>query len=69
MNIVKWAVCRPDMNPIENGWGQIVRIIYRDGHQYQDTNDLKKAIFLDWNYQLSLEQLKNQAMSMPSRVF
>jgi hypothetical protein len=30
----------PDLNPIENLWGIIVRNVYKDGRQYKAVNEL-----------------------------
>ncbi len=46
----------------------MARIVYHDGRQYQNINDLKIAILLAWN-QLSLDLLKQLVKSMPSRIF
>lgn len=68
INAIEWPARSPDLNPIENLWGIIVRTVYRDGRQYQNRNDLKSAILSAWN-QIPLEQLERLVNSMPSRIF
>lgn len=68
INVLNWPACSPDLNPIENIWGQIVRIIYAENKQYSTVAELKKAILAAWN-SLSLQTLKNHIDSMPNRIY
>ena len=36
--------CSPDLNPIENIWGWMVREVYKNGHQFQTVDALREAI-------------------------
>jgi len=68
INLLDWPVCSPDLNPIENIWGQLVRIIYAENKQYKTVAELKKAILDAWNG-LSLQTFQNHVNSMPNRIF
>ena len=37
---------RPDLNPVENLWVDISRMIYRDGKQFNNIQDLHSAILV-----------------------
>jgi transposase len=66
--LLDWPACSPDLNPIENVWGQFVRTIYADNKQYRTVAELKNAISTAWN-NLSIETLQNHVDSMPDRIF
>jgi len=68
IDVLNWPVCSPDLNPIENIWGQLVRIIYAENKQYKSVAELKQAILAAWNG-LSLETFQNHINSMPNRIF
>ena len=63
-----WPALSPDLNPIENLWGHLVKQIYANGRQYDHLSDLKEAVQQAWtNIPLSyLQQLIN---SMKDRVY
>lgn len=52
------ASLSPDLNPIENLWGDIVRIIYAGGKQYEDLPELRVAILRAWDEILVTRLLK-----------
>ncbi|KAF0701873.1 hypothetical protein AaE_016275 [Aphanomyces astaci] len=56
----------PDLNPIENLWGRIVRIVYSNGKQYDNVVDLKVAIKRAWA-EIDDLTIKNLVDSMPRR--
>lgn len=64
---LNWPSCSPDLNPIENLWGIMVRNVYENGKQYSTIAELKQAIVASWN-NIDLEQLMKLAESMPKRV-
>ena len=57
----------PDLNPIENLWGILVRDVYEDCRQFSSTLELKKAIVEAWN-RITLETLSRLIGSMPNRM-
>lgn len=64
---LKWPACSPDLNPIENLWGIIVREVYRDNRQFSNVQDLKNAILQAWT-NIPLLTLSNLVKSMPKRL-
>lgn len=68
INLMEWPACSPDCNPIENVWSILVRRIYANGKQYNNTNELKTAISTNWD-SLEQEVLDNLVKSMPNRIF
>lgn len=68
IDVLDWPACSPDLNPIENIWGHLVRIIYEGNRQYDTVDQLKTAILTAWN-KLGLQTLQNHVNSMPNRIF
>lgn len=68
ITVVDWPSRSPDLNPIENVWGIMVRRIYAENRQYQNVNELKQAILEAWNA-LSQELLVVLVESMQNRIF
>ena len=68
IDLLDWPACSPDLNPIENLWGIIVRDIYHEGKKYNNTNELTEAILKSWN-SVPEETLKKLSNSMYRRVF
>lgn len=64
---IPWPSKSPDINPIENVWGILVRDIYSDCRQYETVSQLKTAIEIAWD-RLSIETLRNLINSMPKRM-
>jgi hypothetical protein len=44
-----WPSRSPDLNPIENLWGIMVRRLYRNGRQFMSVTELKAAIAAEWD--------------------
>jgi len=69
-NLIKkidWPPYSPDLNPIENLWGELVRYVYAKGKQFYSIETLKQAIMIAWN-EIPLEYFQNLVSSMKSRV-
>lgn len=66
--ILDWPSNSPDLNPIENLWGIMVRRIYADGRQYQTRNELQGAIEQAWT-EINQETMDNLVLSMENRIF
>ncbi|CAK9832681.1 Transposable element Tc3 transposase [Anthophora retusa] len=66
--LLDWPARSPDINPIENLWGILVRRIFSDNRTYSNVNELKHAIVETWN---NIEEniVKNLISSMPNRIF
>lgn len=48
IDLLDWPARSPDLNPIENLWGILVRRIYANGDQYETIKDLQSAILKAW---------------------
>lgn len=46
---LKWSAIFPDLNPIENVQGILVRDVYENATQYELIADFKKAILTAWS--------------------
>lgn len=68
IELLGWPSCSPDLNPMENIWGIIVRRLYANNHQYQSIQELKNAIIQVY-HNLDEEILQNLVNSMPNRIF
>ena len=49
INVLSWPARSPDLNPIENAWGKLSRLIYKDGRQFNSKSELEDAIRTAWN--------------------
>lgn len=65
---LNWPACSPDLNPIENVWGILVRKIYCNNTQYSSVPELKTAVIEAWG-SLESSMLKNLIDGMPNRIF
>ncbi len=66
--VLDWPVNSPDMNCIENVWGDLVQAVYCDGKQYDTVSDLKETITYEWE-NMSLEAIRKHIKSMPRCVW
>lgn len=66
--LLEWPPNSPDLNPLENIWGIMVRRIYEGNRQYSNICELKKAIVHAWH---SIDQkiIDNLVLSMDNRIF
>ena len=63
-----WPSRSPDLNPIENVWGLMVREVYKNRRQFSTVQELKAAILVAWN-SLGSDVIKNLVASMKNRIF
>jgi DDE superfamily endonuclease/Tc3 transposase len=63
-----WPAKSPDLSPIENLWGDLVRSVYANGRQYTAKADLKQAITIAWR-EVTSKRLEKLIDSMPGRIF
>lgn len=68
INVMNWPACSPDLNPIENLWGIIVRRVYIENKQYKSADALKTAILETYNG-IDDSTLKNLIGSMKKRIY
>lgn len=67
VRVLEWPSRSPDLNPIENLWGSLVRRVYAGGRQFDSINDLKEAITIAWE-QIEISELRRLVDSMHPRV-
>lgn len=48
IQVLPWPACSPDLNPIENIWGMLVRKVYQGGRQFDTVKQLEAAIYRAW---------------------
>ena len=68
VNVLDWPSRSPDLNPIENLWGLLVRKVYKNERQFETTTDLKVVIIDSWE-QITEEDRKSLVDSMEQRIF
>ena len=66
INVLKWPGNSPDLNPIENLWSQMKKLVRKEkpGNKRQ----LIEAIIKSWFHMISTEDLGNLVDSMPHRI-
>lgn len=67
IQVLPWPSLSPDMNPMENVWGMLVRLIYAEGKQYESVEQLKSGISAAVN-QIDPLDLQTLTESMPNRL-
>lgn len=68
VTVLDWPACSPDLNPMENIWGTLVRRVYAENKQYDNVTELKSAILKEWE-NLEIDLIRNHITSMKKRVF
>lgn len=48
VRVIKWPALSPDLNPIENIWGVMARMVYSNGRQYDSIETLTIAVRDAW---------------------
>ncbi|KAF0711309.1 hypothetical protein AaE_012241 [Aphanomyces astaci] len=66
IDLLPWPARSPDLNPIENLWSTMSRVVYNNGRQYQNVAELRAAVLLAWDM-ISDEEVKNLIDSMHRR--
>ena len=49
INLLSWLARSLDLNPIENAWGKMSRLVYKDGRQFNSKSELEDVIRTSWN--------------------
>ncbi len=64
--VLQWPACSPDLNPIENLWGDMVTGVYKNFQHYDNEFDLCVAIRKAWR-NITNERCENIVHSMNNR--
>lgn len=67
INKVTWPSRSPDMNPIENLWAHMSRIVYRNNAHYANPEQLRTAVMNCWDA-ITQEEINNYVASFPQRL-
>ncbi|GBM85415.1 Transposable element Tc3 transposase [Araneus ventricosus] len=65
---LKWPAKSPDLNPIENLWGDLARRVYANGRHFTPSIELKSTIEDEW-YKTDPELCQKLVSSMKTRIF
>jgi len=69
IDLLEWPALSPDLNPIENLWGILARLVYDNGRrQFDLVEELKAAIRESWQA-IQPASLEGLIESMPQRMF
>lgn len=68
IEIMDWPALSPDLNPIENVWGLLVKSVYANGRQFSNVEELESSIRQSW---ANINKTAIQAMynSMKDRIY
>ncbi|POM64132.1 transposable element Tc3 Transposase [Phytophthora palmivora] len=64
---LKWPVKSPDLNPIENVWGQLAWSVYEGGRQFDTKDELKSQNVRSWK-SIKQSYLQHLVNGMPTRM-
>ena len=66
--LLPWPAHSPDLNPIENVWGFMVRKIYANNARFHDVRELKESVIDAWHH-VDRKLVENLYSSMDNRIF
>jgi transposase len=64
---IEWPAHSPDLNPIENLWGILTRVVFANGRQFKNKNDLRQEILKQWSL-IKPKTILDLVESMPDRL-
>jgi hypothetical protein len=67
INVLNWPSCRPDLNPIENMWGLLIKYLTRSEIVFHNRNELLAAISEAW-HSLPQDYHSNVCLPMLNRL-
>jgi len=65
--VLPWPAKSPDLNVIENVWGILARLVYENGRQFANHDELIRQINVKWNL-ITTNYLKSLVDDMPTRI-
>ncbi|CDF41123.1 unnamed protein product [Chondrus crispus] len=66
ISVLEWPPYSPDLNPIENLWGTLVRSVYAHQRQFKNVDSLSECIRDAWD-EINNETLNALVKSMQKR--
>lgn len=66
IKVMQWPALSPDLNPIENLWGDMARAVYGNGRQYHSVSELEASVKKAW-LDISPARLESLLKSMDDR--
>lgn len=67
IRVLPWPAQSPDLNPIENLWGIMSKVVYKDGKTYRTIDELWLAVQAAFEA-ISAQTLQNLYQSMYTRL-
>ena len=67
INVLPWPSKSPDLNPIENVWGRMQKIVYTNDFRPRNGNELHEAIVEAWQ-KITPEFTRQLVSSLPRRL-
>lgn len=67
VHVLPWSSRSPDLNPIENIWGEMTKYMYRHDFRPRSQEELRQKIFEAWD-EITPELTRHLVLSMPRRV-
>ncbi|KAL3666445.1 hypothetical protein V7S43_019056 [Phytophthora oleae] len=64
---LKWLAKSPDLNPVENVWGQLAWSVYEGGRQFDSREELKAQIVRSWT-NIKQNYLRHLSDTIPTRM-
>ncbi|KHJ80443.1 hypothetical protein OESDEN_19882 [Oesophagostomum dentatum] len=68
IKLLDWPTRSPDLNPIENLWGILVRRVYSGNKRYESVTELRNALVETWN-NIEPAILENLVKSLSDRLY
>lgn len=66
ITVIDWPSRSPDLNPIENAWAEVSRVVYANGKQYDHKAHVQEAVLDPWG-SINKEYFRSLVKSMPRR--
>ena len=68
VSLLDWPSVSPDLNIIENMWGELVRRVYGGGRQFSTAQELKTVLIEEWE-NISQSYIRTLFESLNNRIF